>query len=70
MPYKNPEDKQQWEREHREQRNAIPHLGQNIVMHLSPLCGKCDAASNIVKLGDEPLPTLMFQTFQEVNGIP
>jgi len=22
MPYKNPEDKQKWEREHREQRNA------------------------------------------------
>ena len=30
MPYKNPEDKRQWEREHREQRNAQrrrPRLG-------------------------------------------
>jgi hypothetical protein len=30
MPYKNPEDKQQWERNHREQRNArrrSQHLG-------------------------------------------
>ena len=30
MPYKDPERKRQWEREHREQRNArrrIPHLG-------------------------------------------
>jgi len=33
MPYKNPEDKQRWEREHREQRNAqrrTPRLAEQM----------------------------------------
>jgi hypothetical protein len=37
MPYKNPEDKRRWEREHREERNARRRLNPNVQSAYTPV---------------------------------
>ena len=59
MPYKNPERKRQWEREHREQRNS-----RRRVQRLGPRSGQAEALDSTHQIGAtlrgvrEPMPDL------------